>query len=529
MRLSIRKKLIFSISFLILLLFSLVSFLLINEKKMELADDIYMNSLAFSRMTAPDVVKDYELYLKQGAFVYFNRGLRSLLTQTDYISSVMVLNYDGEILYDSDKDVSKKYDGSSKREVTDENLLKSIRSEYVSIESLGEDTRLVFLDENVDGVGFSYLDYYGKSVEPFVSGTLVGRFVIPVGEKYFIVFKPNYEVLTLRVNVMIRRILYLALLGFLIGFIMAFGLSKQFTKPIHKLVYAVKKIAKGDFNVRVEVKTHDELEFLGDSFNQMAVDLKESVNAKLYKERVTRELQLAKHIQKRVVPKIVPVVEGLDISAGIVPAEEIGGDMYDFLLPDDNRFMVYLGDVTGHGVPAGIVSSISNALFYGFSGLSSLKDIVARVNAVLSVKTVRTMFMTLCLLEWNKKDRSLSYVSAGHERLFHYRADDDVVDLLPAGGVALGMIPNIENHIHLQNVDFRPGDFIILYSDGIPEAWNEDEKMYGFSRFKNLVKGFAKTATAEVMKKEILNDLKNFMGNHRQMDDITLVVLKRPN
>ena len=324
--------------------------------------------------------------------------------------------------------------------------------------------------------------------------------------------------------------IYLALFGILLGMILSFFMSTQVTKPVAKLVAGAREIAKGIFTTRVNIKTSDEIGFLGDAFNGMAKDLEESMEAKLYKERVTRELELATQIQQQIIPAQdkIPKVKGLEIAAGLLPAEEIGGDLYDFLLRENDKLMMYLGDVTGHGVPAGIVSSISNALLYGYQGFADLKQIIIKVNHVLKAKTMPNMFMTLCLMEWDSANEKFSYVSAGHEKLIHFSTRDKKAKLTPAGGIALGMLPDISANVKIENVSLDVGDFIIVYSDGIPEAWNNKKQAYGMDRFVNFVQESAmKMNTAEELKKAILEDVKKFSGDFKQMDDITLIVMRR--
>ena len=109
MKISIRSKLILAISTLVVVLFSIASSLFINEKKRELADDIFVNTLTFSRLTAPTIAYFYDLYLKQNSFVYFNREIAEIFQQNDDVSEIEVVSYDAEILYNSVEDIDKKY------------------------------------------------------------------------------------------------------------------------------------------------------------------------------------------------------------------------------------------------------------------------------------------------------------------------------------------------------------------------------------------------------------------------------------
>ncbi|MFH1284204.1 MAG: SpoIIE family protein phosphatase [Candidatus Peregrinibacteria bacterium] len=514
-----------AISLLIVALFSFVAYLFINEKRLEMADDIYVNALAFSKLTAPTVVYDYDLYLSQSGFVYFNRDINSLFEQNDDIALIEVVSYAGEVLYDSDLDADKKY-GGELRMVENVETLAQIQSENVSIKTFGGD--VFYLKANDEGDIF-YVDENEKTIESPRAGDEVDFIVVPANEKYSIVYGLDYHNLVERVGIMTMRIVYLAIFGIMIGIIMSFFMAGRVTKPVAKLVAGAERIATGDFKTRVDIATHDEIGFLGASFNKMAIDLESSVEAKLYKERVTRELELAAQIQSQIVPaeSEIPKIEGLDISAGLVPAEEIGGDMYDFQRCGDDRLIMYLGDVTGHGVPAGIVSSIASAVFYGYSGQSDLKKLIVDVNHVLKGKTMSNMFMTLCLMEWNSAEKKFRYVSAGHEQLIHYKAKEGKVELAPAGGIALGMLEDVSPHVKVEQIDMQPGDFVISYSDGIPESWRTEKENYGIERFLQSVEKWGKSKTSADMKQGILADLKEFVGGYKQMDDVTLIVLKR--
>jgi serine phosphatase RsbU (regulator of sigma subunit) len=525
MKITIRNKLIFAISGLMILLFVVAAYLFINEKKSEMAEDIYVNTLAFSKLTASDIAYNYELYLVQNGFVYFNRGIHSVFDKNENLAGIKIVSYDGNVLYDSNVDTEKRYDGV-KRLITDDNLLAQVQSENISVKTVSGG--YVFLKQDVDG-NVTYVDVNEKEIAQMESGVQLDYFVVPATEKYSIIYEISYEHLDERVGLMARRIIYLALFGVMLGMLMSFVMSARITEPIGKLVVSANEIAKGNLKTQVDIQTNDEMSFLGEAFNKMAKDLESSVEAKLYQERVASELKIAEDIQKQLVPKVIPQMQGLDIASGLIPAEEIGGDMYDFLKVSDQKLLFYLGDVTGHGVPAGIVSSIASALFYGYSVEPDLKKIMVAVNRVLKAKTLTNMFMTLCLLLWDGISKKVLYVNAGHEKIIHYKAKEKKVVLTSAQGVALGMLADISASIQLSEIpDFEPGDYLVIYSDGIPETWKSKNEMYGLEKLQSVVKNFAgDLGTALAMKEAILSDVKQFAGGYKQMDDITLIVVKR--
>ncbi len=516
MKISIRKKLVLAISGLVVLLFALMAFLFINEKKEEMAQDIYLNALAFGRLTANKVAADTDLYLATNSFVYFNREVAGVFAQNDDVERIAVVSYDGELIYDSAVDVEARYDGDAR--LVEADLAQALRSENVGLKYV--DGKMVYVKEG------KFVDENERAVASF-EADLLDYLVVPASEDYSVVYYLDYHNLDQRVAAMVMRIVYLALFGVMLGFAMAMAMSGQLTRPILKLVEGARQIAMGNFRAQVDVQTRDEIKDLGDSFNHMALKLGESMQAQVYQARVTHELSLAKKIQTQILPKAVPKVSGLDIAAGIIPAEEIGGDIYDFLWPTEGKLRMYLGDVTGHGVPAGIVSSLANALFYGFRDESSLKELLVKVNAVLKAKTLPMMFMTAAVLDYELGSGKCSYVSAGHEQIVHYKAALGRAELLPAGGLALGMMVEVGQHIVEREIDLAAGDFLVVYSDGIPEMWKSKDEVYGMARFIEAVGKFGVLDSALAIQEAILADVKQFSAGYPQMDDVTLLVIKK--
>lgn len=524
MIIKIRSKLIFSISLLVLILLSSSAILLTNEKKIELSSDMYAKNLAFSRLVAENLASNYDTFLKQDNFLYFNRVVQNIFLQNSDLSSVKIISYSGEVLYDSLEDLDKRYSGMP-RIIENDDVLSQIRSKKISFYVSGS-KQIYFLNFN-DNNELIYFDNQDKEVLAPDSGFFAEYFSVPVLDKYSVVFYFDYSKLTERVNDLIFRIAILTAFGVLLGVLLSFILARQFNKPLSQLLEATEKVSAGDYDTRVDIKSRDELSLLGMSFNKMANDLKAGIDARVFKEKVGREIELASQIQTQLIPKLIPKVPGLDISAAILPADEIGGDMYDFLPSVDENHMFYLGDVTGHGIPAGLLSSVSSALFYGFSKISDLKEILVRVNEVFHAKTMSNMFMTLCLVKYNDLLNKFFYVSAGHEQVVKFSASENSTILLPSGGVALGMTKDISKLLTEVSFTVSSGDFAIIYSDGIPESWNQKRELYGMQRLLNVIQLNSTVKTAKEMRDAILNDVKHFADNYKQMDDITIIVLRK--
>lgn len=521
---SLKTKLILAISVLILLLFGITVALFLGEKQRELTEDIFVNARSFAELTAPGIVADYNLYLPQESFVYFNREIQKTFEKFQDLDGIQVVSYSGALLYDSETETEKQYTGAE-RIIADTDLLEQIESRNASVRTL-DTGRIVYLKQDDNG-NISFVDVNEQPVQPLAPDEKIEYLVQPATDEIAVIYGVSYENLQDRLNQTIMRGLLLAIFGVGIGILISYFFASGITRPLKKLTVGAGIIAKGDFQHRVVVKTKDEVATLANAFNSMAQELEISTKALVYKERVAKELEIAANIQRDLLPKEIPSIAGLDISAGLLPAEEIGGDCYDFLKPDDKSLLMYLGDVTGHGVPSGIVVSIANALIYNYSHDVNIRDILIQVNRILKEKTVSNMFITLVMLHWDAIQKQLKYVSAGHEQMVHYHAKTGKVSLTPAGGLALGMLPDISKQLIEQTVAMEEGDCLAIYSDGIPEAWKNDKEMYGMTGLKRAISDYGHLDSALSIRNAILSDVKEFMGNWKQMDDITLMVLKR--
>jgi serine phosphatase RsbU (regulator of sigma subunit) len=523
---SLKTKLIVTISLLILILFALSTFLILREKTREMTHDIFLNARSFAQLTANNIVNDYELYIPQKSFVYFNREMSHVFEKFKDLDKIQIVSYGGEVLYDSAEETEKQYEGPT-RLINEVNFVNQIQSRNQSVRTLITDRLIYLKDSDEESCGYLCVDENERPILPLANDERVHYLVQPATEKYAVVYYLAYENLTARINESIFRGILLAIFGVGIGIVFAYLFAASITKPLQQLTVSAGMIAKGDFKHRVEIETKDELSTLAKAFNSMAQELEISTKAMIYKERVAKELELAAKIQREFLPREIPKITGIDISAGLLPAEEIGADCYDFIKTDENNILMYLGDVTGHGVPSGIVVSIANALIYNYAWKADLKPLLVEVNRVMKEKTSANMFMTLVLLHWNSLNQKLKYVSAGHEQMIHYSTKDKRIIMTPAGGLALGMLPNIENVLEEKEVVMEEGDALVIYSDGIPEAWKNDNEMYGMARLKRAVSDYGDLPTAFAIRNALMADVKEFTAGWRQMDDITVMVIKR--
>ena len=532
-RYSIRSKLIAVVSLLVVLLMVTVSGFLLNQKKNELMRDIYVNARGFAELTVEDITEMYETYLKENGFIQFNRIIQSHFRNSEDISRITVTRFNGEVLYDSETEKLQQYDGEMRSIGGDATLLERVQAPFPSV-NISMSGRVVYLEKDSIGQTFE-VNLNGKKIDPILDEERVGTIVHPVNQKYAVLYQVSYDQLDRRIAETMRQIGILLAAAVGLGVILAIAIGAKIAHPIRGLTAGAAEIAKGNFDFRVDIRSADELGLLSNAFNKMAKDLKISTKALIYKERVAKELEIAKEIQQSIIPKNIPAISGLDISASVDPAAEIGGDCYDFIPIDEENTVIYLGDVTGHGVPAGLLVSVANALIYAFRSLNDIWQILVNVNSILQVKSKPNMFITMVMLNWNKSMQKMEYISAGHEKILHYNAATLQVTELDSGGIALGMIPDCGKLLKKLQIPMGQGDFIVLYSDGIPEAWNSEKRQYGIGMLRRVLldavrghgQGESEKITAETVKDQILKDVYKFMASTPQADDITIMVIKK--
>lgn len=251
-------------------------------------------------------------------------------------------------------------------------------------------------------------------------------------------------------------------------------------------------------------------------------------NARLYeeereKERMMRDLIMAQEIQKSLLPEEDPHLPGVDIAGRNVPAQAVGGDYFDFIPLSGTRLAVALGDVSGKGIPAALLMSNLQAALRSQTSSSPLpKDCITQVNRLLHSCTDSEKFVTMFYGLFNAEDKSLHYTNAGHNHPIVLDPQKDPT-LLDVGGIVLGAVPQFP--YEEGKIELKPGQILILYSDGITETINEEEDQYGEERLIQLVRENAELSAADLSEK-ILDTVRAFASTAPRQDDMTLVIMK---
>lgn len=241
----------------------------------------------------------------------------------------------------------------------------------------------------------------------------------------------------------------------------------------------------------------------------------------LRRERIEQELVVAQLIQQQFLPKALPDLPGWQLTAFYRPARTVGGDFYDCIELPDGRAMVVVGDVTDKGVPAALVMASTHSLLRSVAPrLLSPGATLAQVNDLLCGDIPAHMFVTCMAITLDPRTGRIDYANAGHD-LPYLRTADGVVELR-ATGMPLGLMP--EMRYEEQTTTLCAGDHILLHSDGLAEAHDEEREMFGFPRVAALA---GNSASGQDLIDLCLEELARFCGQgHEQEDDITLVTLE---
>jgi phosphoserine phosphatase RsbU/P len=239
-----------------------------------------------------------------------------------------------------------------------------------------------------------------------------------------------------------------------------------------------------------------------------------------------RELEIARRIQASILPRQVDV-EGIEISAGMIPAEAVGGDYYD-ILPVAGGCWIGIGDVAGHGLGAGLIMVMIQSMVLTLiraNAQASPRDVVCLLNQLLH-ENIRGRLnqddhVTFCLMRYGA-DGSVTYAGA-HEEILVWRKGGTAVERIPTRGTWLGAVRDIDKVTEDHRLELQPGDLMVLYTDGLIEARNKAGKPFGVERLAALVDKH-RARPAEAIRARILTNLRRWMV--RQEDDVTLIVVR---
>jgi sigma-B regulation protein RsbU (phosphoserine phosphatase) len=244
------------------------------------------------------------------------------------------------------------------------------------------------------------------------------------------------------------------------------------------------------------------------------------------RERLNREVEIAREVQERLFPQKLPVITGLDYAGHCRPALGVGGDYYDFLALPHGNLGIAIGDVSGNGIGAALMMASLQASLRGEATRApeNLAAAVANVNRLVYEASASNRYATFFYGQYDPAQGKFDFVNAGHNSpILLHRGDGGKVTRLEPGGTVVGLIENVE--YQEGSVRISPGDLLVAFTDGISEAMNLDDEEWGEDRLLDSIRG-CHAKTAQEMLEIIFAAATQFAGTAPQHDDMTLVVLR---
>ncbi|MCI0695915.1 SpoIIE family protein phosphatase [candidate division KSB1 bacterium] len=250
------------------------------------------------------------------------------------------------------------------------------------------------------------------------------------------------------------------------------------------------------------------------------------VNAKLEKARILNELKAARDMQMGLMPKCDPAVPGFDISGICKPAEEVGGDYFDYVWLDEEKtkFGIAIVDVSGKAMKGAMTAVMTSGMIYSEIGNShSPREILQKINKPMYLKTDRQIFTAMSFAVIDTESKLLTFSSAGQTKpILKHNGE---IQYIEVEGMHLPLGIREEVHYGEATIQLQPGDMVMFYTDGVPEAMNETGELFDFERLETTIRDLPSTIrTAEVVER-LLSEVRRFSGKARQHDDMTMVVL----
>lgn len=328
---------------------------------------------------------------------------------------------------------------------------------------------------------------------------------------------------------------------FFLGVLAAIFFVRHISGPLGVLAGQARKLAStedptsDDFDVnplkKLTAKYHDEVGALAGSFIFMRKELRKNVlkllDATAAKERYESELNLAREIQMSMLPQKLPTFTGnsqVDLFAYLEPAREVGGDLYDYFMLDDDHLCFTVGDVSDKGMPASLYMAIARTLVQSHSAKEiSPATIMTRVNNGLSKDNPKSMFVTMIIGVLNIRTGSLRYANAGHNLPIVVRNSGECAFVQGISGPVAGAMEGMD--FKELRIDLNPGDGLFLYTDGITEAMNDSQELFSDERLLEHAE-LIKDKDVQDFIREIGDSVFKFVAGAPQSDDITMLMLR---
>ena len=301
-------------------------------------------------------------------------------------------------------------------------------------------------------------------------------------------------------------------------------MKKLVVKNIKTINSELSEITSGNLDTRIDVRDNLEFDQLSDGINSTVDTLKGYIARE--SERFEQELELARSIQVSALPNVFPPFpdrHDIDIFASMKPAKQVGGDFYDFFFTDDVHLVFLIADVSDKGVPAAMFMMKAKTIIKSLAQSNiDIEDVITTANNVLCEDNSADMFVTLWIGALNTETGELSYINAGHCKPLHKRSDGEFEYLSERPDFVVAGEEDVP--YHCRTLTLKKGDALFLYTDGVTEAVNSEDTLYGEERLKETLSR-AESKTAESICACVSGDISDYSKNAPQTDDITMLAV----
>lgn len=338
-----------------------------------------------------------------------------------------------------------------------------------------------------------------------------------------------------RVGSLQNSFLFLGACGLIMLLMMIILVTIRITRPLKQLARSATEIGMGHLETDIsKFQCNDELGALAQAFRLMRdsliLQMEHLRKVTADKEKIESELKVAQDIQKGILPAVLPPFpkcEYFEVAAVLTPAKEVGGDLYDFFMLTQTKVCLVIGDVSGKGIPAALFMAVTQTLHRGVAHHRNVdpERLVFQMNQSLCSNNKAGLFVTYLFSVIDFETMTLTYTNAGHDPFYILKPSGNVLEPCERHGIPLGIRKN--RPYKKSEVKLEIGDTLFFYTDGIPEAKNENDEFFGMERLKALLAECAKqTLSPSAIEAAVQSAVTAFCDGAEQFDDIAIVCMK---
>jgi serine phosphatase RsbU (regulator of sigma subunit) len=393
------------------------------------------------------------------------------------------------------------------------------------LQDIGKRHRLAHLDASQvesDHLGKEDLLYEDNEYYLFV--TPVKGLDLNIGMIYLRYSKESFQLSIIRAVVIT---LVLAAIVLALGIALSLLLFRHISHPLDILMQGVRKFGEGNLDTKIDITSRNELRLLATSFNEMAQKISSAQSELIAKERLEKELEIAREIQSTLLPRSVKDPNGFEIGHYYQSASEVGGDYLDVIPLNDDKVALVMADVSGKGIPGLVVMAMVKIMVQEFASKGfSPKEVLLRMNSSLSKTIRRNMFVTFFFAVFDIKRSDIVYANAGHNPILLYESEKRKSRFFKMHGLPLGILPEetFAKYLTEYRTAINPGDLLLEYTDGLNEATDKSGSQFRFEGIEKICDEYADKG-AKTLVSKLVEAERQFRGSSHQNDDIALLAI----